>query len=404
MKRTLKGTVPFVVMFIVAVGSVVVSCVTSSIDARGLDALSVNLGPDQDGRFFTVQTFDVIERIIVIDGADRSRRWEIPANEWEYDADTTELRLSGPLPTDEPILHVEGRTGRPHRFVLGSAGGTVEDLLVVLDGRLAIEGYDYRWNADEQTLVFQQDLDLTEAEYMIRYWTPQGSGGIGNWDGSDRDRMAYIEAHHRVGALRRQLDEGGAFWFLTPGEGAAAVPQLTRRAPTAEERRTMTAAAAAVRKPRFAVDDDQLSREVGFDARAPREVPIAGTDDPLTADGRYVVENAVDGALVRSVELFYRAPDQRGALVVSIHDAQYRPADDEDPRFVQSRDTLQLGLPVERVVMWGTRVSDPSQAPEVIPIAVYRWRDDRASFSLTVGLDRSREAETVIRQIVAYRG
>lgn len=51
-----------------------------------------------------------------------------------------------------------------------------------MGGRVAIQGFDYSWDATRATLTFRGDIDLEKEKYLIRFNTSQGSISMGNWE------------------------------------------------------------------------------------------------------------------------------------------------------------------------------------------------------------------------------
>ena len=56
------------------------------------------------------------------------------------------------------MIHVEGKISQPERFFLYDFTGTSDSLLVLLNGREAIENYEYTFSPENCTLTFRSDL------------------------------------------------------------------------------------------------------------------------------------------------------------------------------------------------------------------------------------------------------
>jgi hypothetical protein len=67
---------------------------------------------------FTVQALARIDRVILVDMIDRSRKTDIEAGGWRYDPSTTEVLLAKDPPYGNGIVHIKGSPEKPPRFVL----------------------------------------------------------------------------------------------------------------------------------------------------------------------------------------------------------------------------------------------------------------------------------------------
>lgn len=204
MKNHILKTVAFICMLLLSTGSVFLSCVTAAPEKRRTsDAIAVvNTGKDDEGKIFSGWVYQHISSVMLIDDSDRSRKIELSSEQWRYNQSTSELELHLSIPFDDYIVHMEGEPLHPQQCVLHGIATTMDDLLVILDGRLAIEDYDYRISESGDRVVFRDDIDLRKHDWFIRYATQTGAASMGEWKPDDRDRLAYIEAEHS----RRVLD------------------------------------------------------------------------------------------------------------------------------------------------------------------------------------------------------
>jgi hypothetical protein len=267
-------------MFILATGSVVLSCATApTAKAANRDAkIEVNTGPLQGGKLYTTWVFDRIQSVMIVDVSDRSRKIELAQKEWGYDPATTELTILREIPFKDYFAHIEGSQSLPHAFVLNEIKDET-DLLVIISDRLAIKGYDYTFNEKESRLTFRNDVNLKESDWSIQYSTPYGGAMLGEWKPENADRMSYIEAEHRRRWLDSWYDRQTAFWFLDDARGEWKAnpnqpPALIRRAASPKELADMKSAPLNVVKFRTETKDQELSREIGFDARVPRLLSV----------------------------------------------------------------------------------------------------------------------------------
>ncbi|MDL2229722.1 hypothetical protein LJC14_05685, partial [Treponema sp. OttesenSCG-928-L16] len=102
--------IPFLLVFILSTGSVVLSCVSTSGTEKtaeqggGRDA-SINTGPMEDGRIYTQWVFDEIYSVMLISMENKSRKIELKGEDWHYDRESTLLNI-GPVEN-----HRTGREG-----------------------------------------------------------------------------------------------------------------------------------------------------------------------------------------------------------------------------------------------------------------------------------------------------
>ena len=71
--KKLYDVLPFLLLFILATGSVGLSCALErrGESAHGLPALSMNTGPEEDGRIHSPELFSRVERVYLFDRGDR---------------------------------------------------------------------------------------------------------------------------------------------------------------------------------------------------------------------------------------------------------------------------------------------------------------------------------------------
>lgn len=152
MKKSVYSAIPFLLMFILATGSVVLSCATapSAKSASREDKLSINTAANLDGRLYTTWVFGEIRSVMIVDEGDRSRKIELKAEDYRYDPASTEITLLRALPFKNYFASIEGTESLPHTFVLNGIKDE-EELMVIISDRLAIAGYDYAFDRSDQT-------------------------------------------------------------------------------------------------------------------------------------------------------------------------------------------------------------------------------------------------------------
>lgn len=404
MARALMKAVPFLLVLLVVMGSVVVSCATTSPSSAASRPLSVNAGPDSEGRVYTSQVFSRIDRVIVINRRDRAQKTELRSGDWSYDAGTTEIRLGASGAYRDRIVHVEGAAVVPATFILTGFQGEEGDLFVVLDKRLALSGFDYRFDRASATLTFRDDIDPERVGYMIRYQTATGANGMGNWAPNAGDELAYLEAQHGAEVLRRWYDAQDGFYFfkkpIVPGEN----PRLEKRAATPREMEEMLNIPVTVMKHRFKVSDRAVSREVGFNVATPKELARGSFE----SWGKTVEETSGDGKLrVAVTELYHKKKampgDRDETVMLRISAEEFPDWRLEDKGLLISDATLDLGADVRKRTLWGTS-GGLYGVPEVVKLAVYTWKDAKARFEITVTDEASGDVERAIRDIIEFRG
>ncbi len=404
----MKKTVPFVLMLFIAMGSVVVSCATSARVRTGESGrevpLSINTGKTTQGDIHTIQVFSHIDKVIVVDRTDRSRKTELAKEDWSYDPATTKITIARDFGYKDIIVHVEGSAALPATFVLPDVQG--EDLFVVLGKRLALEGFDYRFDHSSGILVFRDDIDPEKETYMIQYETSMGSSCLGNMMPDSKDELAYLEAQHRKELLKRWYKSQDGFYFFETPVIKGEKPKLVKRS---EEMRKMLNIPVAVMKTRLKVSDEKISKEVGFDVRTPKEIRLAGQGGKLESWGKTIEETSTDGKLNYKVsEMYHRegimnSADPNGDMMLSMSAEEFPGWDPEDPNLLVADSLLDLGTNVRKRIVWGTRGGLYGE-PDVVLLAVYAWQCKEVFFDLVVDEGMATDAEHMIREIIAFRG
>jgi len=402
MARAFMKAVPFVLVLLVVMGSVVVSCVTSP-RPDAFRPLSVNAGPDSEGRVYTSQVFSRVDKVIVINRKDRAQKTELKPGEWTYDAGTTEIRVADSGAYRDRIVHVEGAAAIPATFILTGFQGEEGDLFVVLDNRLALRGFDYRFDRAASTLTFRDDIDPERVGYMIRYQTATGANAMGNWAPDAGDELAYLEAQHGAEVLRRWYDAQDGFYFFKKPIMPGMEPRLEKRAATPQEMEDMLNIPVTVMKHRFKVSDKAVSREVGFSVATPKE--LAG--GLFESWGKTIEETSADGKLrVVVTELYHnkeaKPGDRDETIMLTISAEDYPEWRLEDEGLLISDEILSLGADVRKRTLWGTS-GGLYGVPEVVKLAVYTWKDAKAHFEITVTDGTCGDVERAIREIIESR-
>lgn len=409
-KNILKA-LPFLGMFIVATGSVAVSCATAPASGRfpREEKISVNAGPALDGKIRTTWVFDRVQSVILMDENDRSRKIELAPNEWTYIPETTELAISKKVPFANFIARVDGFRTPPETFILDGLTDT-ESLLVIMSDRLAIDGYDYAFDTGTKRLTFRNDVRLKDSDWSIQYDTNHGGVMLGEWKPASADRMSYLEAEHRTRRLEAWYDRQTDFWFLDDTRidewkaNRDRPPELVRRAATGEELAKMKAEPVPVIKFRTGAKDAEISRELGFDARVPDKLGEQG----FTKIGllwKTIEETSRGGNLERKLDVMYVDETKSGLdqyaidITVEKNGAQEK----ADTEWLIDEKTMDLGLPVHVVRLWGTQTGGLDEKPTVARLSAWSWADGDVHFSATADSANDERTASLIRQFIEAR-
>jgi hypothetical protein len=410
MRLSLRSTIPFAAMLALALGSVVFSCATTK-TRGGEKPFFVNVGVDTRGKYWTVQALAGIDRVMLIDRGDRSKRAELEPGQWRYDRASTELMLLRESPYAVVVLHVEGKAERPARFALRDVAAG-EDPFVAVEGRLAIRGFDYTWDAPRSSIVFREDFDPETMEYLISYNTPFGINSIGNRKpGDSGDAYAYLEAQYYSESFARKSRESKTDYFLDPSAFEGGKPGVVSRAPTPEER-AAAGVTIPVMKSRIEVSDRAVSKEVGFDARTPGGITVGAGGKTYSGGGKVIEESAEGGRLRRAVSEFYTPVgtmvDGLNSLMLKFGPDRPKPDGPKDERLIIERRTIDAGPAVKLERGWGITCDPSPEAgaegkPEAVALALFRWEDKGVFFELSCADALRDDAEALIRAIVDYR-
>jgi hypothetical protein len=414
MKKTISGILPFLCMFVLATGSVVLSCATApTAVAVGRDTkISLNTGPLQGGKLYTTWVFERIESVVIVDESDRSRKIELAQKEWSYDPATTELSILRDIPFKDYFAHIEGYQSLPHSFVLNAIKDET-DLLVIISDRLAIEGYDYAFNSKESRLTFRNDVNLKESDWSIQYSTPLGGTMIGEWKPENENRMSYIEAEHRRRWLNSWYDRQTAFWFLDDARRSewkvnpAQPPALILRAATPKELADMKSVPLNISKFRTETKDQALSREIGFNARVPSMLSTESPRVEYPLAWKTIEEFSSDGNLVRTLDVVYEDGSGAGLGQYVVHITMEKvgvgASEQKEIEWLIGEETVDLGLPVQVLRQWGMQTSDIDSKPTVVSLTTWTWTE--GAIRCQADGDSANDARTaaLLRQFIAAR-
>ena len=398
-------------MFVLVTGSVVVSCTTAPAINKDT-SISLNAGRSMNGEIYTIWVFNDIQSVIIINLDDRSRKIELTREEWKYDPKTTELRILKKIPFSHYLAGVDGNVVFPHTFVLNDI--EEEDALaVILDDRLAIDGYDYSFELETSRLVFRNDVNLKNIIWCISYHTPGGGSMLGEWEADDQDKIDYLMAEHRKRYLDSWYDRQETFWFFkTPAAGSdpdrtAQPPELENRRATSEELEQMKSAPVSVWKYRGQTKFTALSKEVGFNVHLPDIINSENPDKKLSIFTKNIEEYAFKGDLVRKMHVSYNT-DQEGMDPAVMHEIILSPepqdrSSEGNKDFLIDEETVNLGLPVQRKREWAMRIHALDEEPEIIRVTSWSWTDGSVYYSVSGDSSDEELYRDFIRQIIISR-
>ncbi|MBR5965404.1 MAG: hypothetical protein IK015_04750 [Treponema sp.] len=266
MKQILKA-LPFVAVLAMLLGSVFFA---KTLHSKKSGRFHVNTGSDKNGEIHTVRKFVSISSVVIIDMNNHSKKRKIPPSEFSYNTETTQIIFANPLPFENSVVHVEGTIARPEKFYLHDFSGTAESLLVLLNGREAMENYEYTYSPEARTLTFRNDIQPeSDGIFFIMYQTQDGqTHSFGNWCKKDGDKLAELEWN----------------WLCKTQN----IPPM-------------------VMKDRSGLSNKKLSKEVGFSVQLPK------------GDSTFLIEKMEGGERVRSVMRWF----DKSGLVVECKDRPF---------------------------------------------------------------------------------
>lgn len=341
MKKILK-LVPFATVLLIMLGSVALA---KMIHSKNAVSFHVNTGLDKNGEIHTIRIFDSISSVLIIDMNNHSKKLKINQGEYVYDGKTTKLTLKNPFPFDNPVIHIEGKITQPESFCLYDFSGTADELLVLLDGREAIENYEYTFSQENRTLVFRNDIHPeSDGLFHIMYKTEDGeTHSFGNWGKKDGDRLAELQ------------------WkWMTKSKNA---PPM-------------------VMKDRSDVSNRKLSKEVGFSVLLPK------------GDSTFIIEKMEGGEKNFSVMRWF----DTNSLVVECKNRPF--LKDDETKYAEEMQVVQVGdASFTKQKVKGIQ-TDGSGSEKEIWLIVYEWQRDGAYYQMNVEEDKADMAEKAMNEFL----
>ncbi len=404
MKTAVYRVLPFLFILLLSTGSVFLSCVTTPLShSVGSDYTYVNTGETEDGRIFSTWVFSGIQSIVIVNIDDRSEKIELSSDEWEYNPETTEITIKKEISFTDYIVHAEGKGVTPDTFILNDIKPE-SDLLVILDSRLAIEGYDFTRDISGKKLIFRNDVDLKKTDWLIQYSTDTGGSSIGEWKPENQDQMSYIQAEHHKRVLDAWYDRQDTFWFLEYSEKSGNKPFPVKRKATAEELSAFKSLPVSVIKYRTGTPYKDLNLELGFNTSFPDTVFIEDLSEKFVLSGKMIEEYAEDGELKRKLLVFYDNKTSTDNITVELQlNGSNSYAEREKPEWLIEEKRINMGLPVSCSTQWSMLTTELDEMPKVVKTTAWTWSDDSIIYSVTADSSREDLYRLFIMEIIASR-
>ena len=408
MKKIILRSICFLGMLMLVTGSVVISCAT----APGMHkdtSVSLNTGKNTKGEIYTTWLFSDIQKVIITNSSDRSRKTELSPGDWKYNETTTELILLSDISFSDYIITVEGNINFPNTFILNNIDKD-NDILVILDNRLGIDRYDYYFDKAEKSLVFRNDLNLKKVDWYISYSTSDGGASIGDWKPENQDQMAYFEAEHRKKYLDSWYDSQEAFWFLESGNSSDEQdkkPVLVRRAAAPEELNKMKSSPVSIFKYRGMTKNTKLEKELGFDIYLPEIIHTENPTKVFKIFTKTIEEYYSSGVLSRKLHISYK--DEASELSnpsminVILSPVSANPEVYEKPDWIIMEKYIDLGKTVKKTDQWAMQIYGVDKKTEIVQLSSWNWNDESARFLVESESSEENISESFIRKIISAR-
>ncbi|MBI9098765.1 MAG: hypothetical protein JEY91_09820 [Spirochaetaceae bacterium] len=414
MKSQIKKTIPFLLMFLLATGSVIVSCATR-VGNNGQDSViqerfSINTYMNGRGKIFTNNVFSQIDKILIISNKDRSEKAELQEGDWSYNRDTTEIIFNNRKPDSNSLIYVEGFIDIPNKIILNNCNPNKLPFIAI-NGNPGVLNLDYYWDLKSKTITFMNNISCSIDKYYIIFDDEDsvfGSYSIGNWDwGFDKngDKLSYLIAEYWSKQQILLYESEEQHYFLDKNYIQGTTPSLVKRKPTKEERDALYNQPHTVKKYRRSLTNSQLSREVGYDISVPEQ--IAGIALLQQSDNKVIYEQKWDGAIVNSVPAIYHPMNKSFQSIVLWIFKPENPGQIfiHDRNFIIEETELNLGKKITKTIGW--EISYSGDPLDLIPFAEkkihYSWKDDSASFEIKVPEKYEQLTEHLITEVISFR-
>ena len=384
---------------------VIISCMSTSARIDGNhDKINLNTGPDKNGDIFSIQVIDRLDRVLVLDMTDRSKRMELNADDWSYDPKTTKITVKRAIPYINPVYHLEGSSEKPLRFILLNAK-TGDNPIVFMDKRVAIDDIDYFWNPQTSLLTLRKNVNLDKPGFYVDYITNDGSACFGDMgEAEDADRIEYFLAQKRRDDWKEKIEKGDDFPFLE--KKASGDPVVVMRKPDPQEKLELLSNSAPIIKSRDK-DASAISKEVGFDARIPEKVKFSDSSAFALSGIKMILETVNAGTVGTSVMCYYQLSDKgprngEDSIPITLSPIpRAKPSSATD--FIISEMPIPDSPQVKKTVFWS--ISQDERGYTVTKMVAYRGISNKVYFEVSCSADPQvcERAEEIIRAFLALR-
>lgn len=341
MKKILK-IIPFIAVLVIILGSVALAKI---IHSKKAGTFHVNTGPDRNGEIHTIRNFESINSVLIIEMNNHSRKRKISQDDYFYDDKTTKLIFKDPLPFDNSVVHIEGKISQPESFCLYDFSGTADELLVLLDGREAVENYEYTFSNESRILTFRNDIHPeTDGLFYIMYQSADGeTHSFGNWGKEDKDKLAELQ------------------WkWMTKTQNA---PPM-------------------VMKDRSDVSNRNLSKEVGFSVQLPK------------GNSTYIIEKMEGGEKIYSVMRWF---DKHG-FVVECKERPFLRGDETE--YAEEMEVVQIDKQsYTKQKIQGVQ-TDGKGNENKIWLVVYEWQKNGTYYQMNVEENKIDMADKIMKDFI----
>ena len=407
MKKNIFRSIKIWGIIILFGGSFFISCSTAP-EVNKDTLVSLNTGRNSTGKIYTTWVFSDIRKVIVTNSVDQSEKTELGPLDWKYNPATTELTLLRNLNFNDYIVSIEGAVLIPNKFIFNDIDKENDnDFLVIIDNRIAIEGFDYNFNKETKSIIFRNDLNLKDRDWFISYYTPEGMSSIGDWKGENMDQIAYFEAEQRKRYLDSLYDSRESFWFLeksTEAGNPEEKPVLVKRKAASEELERMKSFPVSVIKYRGNVKKTELEKELGFDFSLPEIIYTENPSKKYRIFNKTIEEYSLSGILNKKLHVSYEddtaGPSTGSVINITISSASSDTGISEKTEWLISEKELDLGVCVKKTEMWAIQTSGIDHKPEIVKLCSWNWSDNSAEYFIEAENSEEEISESFIREVI----
>lgn len=389
MKTVIKKIIPFILILILIIGSVVLSC---SIKQK---TISLNTGISPDGKVFTNRVMQEITKVIAINLEDRSRIKEFSPELYSYNPETTELIFLQENDKDIGFI-VEGKPVQPATFVLTDLDTNVGPVFVFFNDGVAIQNDDYIINTETKTLTFNENLNLEANPYVITWQSYYGMSTIGEQTKEIEDLYSKSQAVWVTDLIRSEIKKQTQTPEVVIENNSAYIRM--RSISEEEKQKTIDLLPVTQVKARIKTSAKKLSKEVGFKVSFTEEVKDENLSWKVSVP--LLIETSVQGETTKSIELFYYEVSNPEPLILTLS----KDAEDENLEWQISEETLAYTIPVIKRTAYAViqNQSDSSSAENYSAekYCYYSWKIDDVTYQTNTTENNSINAERFIKAIV----